>query len=120
MIKLFVQDGEFFYRYKKTTINKYCPIEYYDEEGFYCLSPLNENLFICEGNLRPLDIYDVNICERVATIPFNENFAFDIKNYHGIYFISGSVGIYGYFLNVFLPKKNLKKKKKKVKKVQKI
>ena len=105
--------GIFFIDIKTQQLISTVQIEYYDEEGIYCIAPLNENLFICGGNLRTLDVYDVNICERVATIPFNEDFAFDIKNYHGLYFISGSVGIYGYFFDEFLPKKKFEEEEEK-------
>ena len=105
--------GIFFIDIKKQQLISTVQIEYYDEEGIYCLAPLTDNLFICGGNLRTLDIYDINICEKVANISFNEDFAFDIKNYHGLYFICGSVGIYGYFLNEFLPKKKFEEENEK-------
>ena len=105
--------GNFFIDIKKQQLISTVQIEYYDEEGIYCLAPLTDNLFICGGNLRTLDIYDINICEKVANISFNEDFVFDIKNYHGLYFVCGSVGIYGYFLNEFLPKKKFEEENEK-------
>ena len=105
--------GIFFYDIKTQQLISTVQIEYYDEEGIYCLAPLTENLFICGGNLRTLDIYDINICERVATISFNEDFVFDIKNYRGLYYVCGSVGIYGYFLDEFLPKKKIEEENEK-------
>ena len=97
--------GIFFIDIKTQQLISTIQIEYEDEEGIYCLSPLNDNLFICGGNLRTIDIYDVNNCEKVASRPVEDEFIFDVKSDHDAYFFCGSKNIFGYILNEFKDKK---------------
>ena len=97
--------GIFFIDIKTQQLISTIQIEYEDEEGIYCLSPLNDNLFICGGNLRTIDIYDVNNCEKVASRPVEDEFIFDVKSDHDAFFFCGSKNIFGYILNEFKDKK---------------
>ena len=97
--------GIFFIDIKTQQLISTIKIEFECEEGIYCLAPLTDNLFICGGNLRTIDIYDVNRCEKVASRPLEDEFIFDVKSEHYLYFFCGSKNIFGYMLNEFIEKK---------------
>ena len=96
--------GIFFIDIKTQQLLSTIQIEYECEEGIYCMAPLTDNLFICGGNLRTIDIYDVNLCEKVASRPVEDEFIFDVKNDHGAYIFCGSKNIFGYIMDEFKKK----------------
>ena len=71
--------GNIFYWYKNSKLLKTIEIQCINEEGIYCLAPLNDNLFICGGNLLTIDIYYVNSYEKIASTSVKDLFIFDIK-----------------------------------------
>lgn len=72
-----------------------------DEAGIYCLFPINENLFICGGNLRSIDIYNINNLEKVHSRPVKDKFIFCIKSYDTEIFFAGSESLFFYYIPEF-------------------
>jgi hypothetical protein len=70
------------------------------------LAPLTDNLIICGGNLRTIDIYDVNNHEKVASRPVEDEFIFDVKIERDLALFCGSKSIFGYILSEFITGKN--------------
>jgi WD40 repeat protein len=97
--------GIFFIDIKTQQLISTIQIEFECEEGIYCLARLTDNLIICGGNLRTIDIYDVNTCEKVASRAVEDEFIFDVKSDHDGYFFCGSKNIFGYILNELKDKK---------------
>lgn len=97
--------GNIFIDIRTQQLIKTIKIENIDEEGIYCLLPLNKNLFICGSNLRTIDIYDVNDFEKVASRAVSDEFIFGIDSIEGGYFFCGSKNIFGYFLHELMDKK---------------
>ena len=98
--------GIFFIDIKTQQLISTIQIEYEDEEGIYCMAPINDHLFICGSNLRTIDIYDVNNCEKVASRPVDDEFIFDVKFMHDVYFFCGSKNTFAYILNELIDKKS--------------
>lgn len=96
--------GIFFIDIKTQQLLSTIQIENECEEGIYCMARLTDNLFICGGNLRTIDIYDVNSCEKVASRPVEDEFIFDVKSEHEAFVFCGSKNIFGYILNEFKEK----------------
>ena len=96
--------GIFFIDIKTQQLLSTIQIENECEEGIYCMARLTENLFIGGGNLRTIDIYDVNSCEKVASRPVEDEFIFDVKSDHEAFIFCGSKNIFGYILNEFKEK----------------
>lgn len=96
--------GIFFIDIKTQQLLSTIQIEYECEEGIYCLARLTDNLFICGGNLRTIDIYDANSCEKVASRPVEDEFIFDVKSSCNAFLFCGSKNIFGYILNEFKEK----------------
>ena len=65
------------------------------------LAPLTDNLIICGGNLRTIDIYDITNYEKVASRPVEDEFIFDVKYEEGAYLFCGSKNIFGYIMSEF-------------------
>ena len=97
--------GIFFIDIKTQQLLTTIQIEHECEEGIYCLAPLTDNLIICGGNLRTIDIYDVNSHEKVASRPVEDEFIFDIKCERDCYMFCGSKSIFGYILTEFMSEK---------------
>lgn len=97
--------GIFFIDIKTQQLLSTIQIEYECEEGIYCLAPLNDKLFICGGNLRTIDIYNAETCEKVASRPVEDEFIFDVKYDHDGYFFCGSKNIFAYILTELIDKK---------------
>ena len=93
--------GIFFIDIKTQQLLTTIQIEHECEEGIYCLAPLTDNLIICGGNLRTIDIYDVNNYEKVASRPVEDEFIFDVKYEEGAYLFCGSKNIFGYIMSEF-------------------
>ena len=93
--------GIFFIDAKTQQLLSTIQIEYEDEEGIYCLAPLTDNLFICGGNLRTIDIYNIDNYEKVASRPVEDEFIFDVKFFTCFYLFCGSKNVFGYILNEF-------------------
>lgn len=98
--------GIFFIDIKTQQLLTTIQIEYECEEGIYCLAPLTDNLIICGGNLRTIDIYDVNNHEKVASRPVEDEFIFDVKIERDLALFCGSKNIFGYILSEFKTGKN--------------
>lgn len=97
--------GIFFIDIKTQQLLSTIQIEYECEEGIYCLAPINNKLFICGGNLRTIDIYNSETCEKVASRAVEDEFIFDVKYDHDGYFFCGSKNIFGYILTELIDKK---------------
>lgn len=93
--------GIFFIDIKTQQLLTTIQIEHECEEGIYCLAPLTDNLIICGGNLRTIDIYDVTNYEKVASRPVEDEFIFDVKYEEGAYLFCGSKNIFGYIMSEF-------------------
>ena len=93
--------GIFFIDIKTQQLLGKIQIEYECEEGIYALAPLTNNLIICGGNLRTIDIYDIDNYEKIASRPIDDEFIFDVKNDHGGFLFCGSKNIFGYILSEF-------------------
>lgn len=100
--------GIFFIDIKTQQLLSTIQIEYEGEEGIYCLAPLTDNLFICGGNLRTIDIYNIDNYEKVASRPIEDEFIFDVQYDEFGYLFSGSKNIFGFILSEF--KDNSQKK----------
>lgn len=96
--------GIFIIDIKKQQLLSTIQIEYECEEGIYCIAKLTNNLFICGSNLRTIDIFDINNCEKVASRPVEDEFIFDVKSSHDAFFFCGSKNIFGYILTEFKEK----------------
>lgn len=103
-------DKIYFIDIKSQQLIKTIQIEYIDEEGIYCLYPFQDNLFICGGNLRTIDIYDAKNYEKVASRPVKDEFIFDIKSYEDSFIFCGSESIFAYIFNDLRFKVDNKKK----------
>ena len=97
--------GIFFIDIKTQQLLTTIQIEHECEEGIYCLAPLTDNLIICGGNLRTIDIYDVNSHEKVASRPIEDTFIFDVKYERDCYMFCGSKSIFAYILTEFMTEK---------------
>ena len=93
--------GIFFIDIKTQQLLSTIQIEYEGEEGIYCLAPLTDNLFICGGNLRTIDIYNIDNYEKVASRPIEDEFIFDVQYDEFGYLFSGSKNIFGFILSEF-------------------
>ena len=96
--------GLFFIDIKKQQLLYTIKIEIESEEGIYSLAPLDNRLFICGGNLRTIDIYDITNYEKIASRPVEDEFIFDIKISPEACYFAGSENIFVYE-NVFREKK---------------
>mgnify|MGYP002626329588 CR=1 FL=1 len=65
------------------------------------MAPLSKNLIICGGNLRTINIYDIDNYEKVASRPIEDQFIFDVKYDYGGSIFCGSKNIFGYMMSEF-------------------
>ena len=70
-------------------------------EAIFCLTALNDNLFICGGKLGTIDIYDINAYEKIASTYIKDESIYGIKNFDDIYFFYGSKNIFFMILEEF-------------------
>jgi WD40 repeat protein len=108
-------DKIYFIDIKSQQLIKTIQIEYEYEEGIYCLYPFKDNLFICGGNSKTIDIYDAKIYEKVASRPVKDEFIFDIKNDEEYFIFCGSKNIFAYVFKDFRHKADNKAKIKREK-----
>ena len=94
----------YFIDIKTQQLIKTIQIQYDSEEGIYCLCPFRDNLFICGGNLRTIDIYDAENYEKIASRSVKDEFIFDIKRFEKCFLFCGSKNIFAYFFNDFRDK----------------
>lgn len=102
--------GIFFIDIKTQQLLTTIQVEHGCDEGIYCLAPLTDNLIICGGNLRTINIYDVNNCEKVASRLVENEIIFDVKRKGDCYMFCGSKNILLYNLDELKTEKSRESK----------